>query len=127
MPKSGHEQESLSSLFKQVAGEGIDLAQAELSLARAEMAGLTKSYMIGLVFFLAAFALSIATLVILSEAATAEIEPYVNSLALAYFIAGLLMLVLTILLVAVGVSFLTRKYKPIGTIFKWLAGQQVKL
>lgn len=127
MPRSAHDQESLSGLFKQIAGEGIDLAQAELSLARAEAAGLTKSYVVGIALCLIAFALSIASLVILGEAAAAAVALYTQGEAFAHFIVGVVMLVATVVLVFLGITFLTRKYKPVGAIFKWLAGQQVKL
>jgi hypothetical protein len=126
MPRSAEESQPSLRLFQQAVGEGIDLAQAELSLARAEAAGLTKHYIVGLGFCVAAFVLAIATLGIFGVAAARAIAPHVHSAAMAYSIVGAAMVVLTLVLLWAGMSLLTRKPKPVGTIFKWLTGQQVK-
>lgn len=127
MPRSARDDQSSARLFNRALEEGIDLAQAELVLARAEVGRLTKSYIVGVALCLTASALLIATLVILGEAAATGLIPFVKSAPLAYFIAGLGMLLLTFLIVWIGVGFLTRKPKPVGSIFKWLTGEQVKL
>ena len=123
-PKATHEKRSLSELLKKLAEEGLEVARAELDLAHAEAAGLAKQYVTGVVICLTSFALAIAAFVILSQALAIALEPYFNSPAVAYLIAGLAMMIITIFLGWLGVSFLTRKYKPVGTIFKWLNGRR---
>ena len=122
-PKATRGGMTLVGLFKKLAAEGIEVAQAELDLARAEAVSVTKLYAVGAVICLAGFAVAIAAAVMLSQAMALGLEPYFSSLAKAYLIAGLAMLILTIFLTWLGVNFLKRKYQPVGVIFKWLAGE----
>ena len=123
-PRATQESQSLSDLFKKLADEGLQVAQAELDLARAEAVGLTKLYVVGGFLCVTCVAVAIATMVTLANAAALGLEPYFNSPAKAYLVTGLAMSVLTVFLGWLGVNLLTRKYQPIGTIFKWLAGQR---
>ena len=122
-PRATHEGMSLVGLFKKLASEGLEVAQAELDLARAEAVGVTKLYAAGVVICLAGFVLAIATVVMLSQAVALGLEPYFSSLAKAYLTTSLAMLILTIFLTWLGVNFLKHKYQPVGIIFKWLAGK----
>ena len=122
-PRATHEGMSLVGLFTKLAAEGLEVAQAELDLARAEAVSVTKLYAVGAVICLAAFVVAIATVVMLSQAMALGLEPYFSSLAKAYLTTSLAMLILTIFLTWLGVNFLKRKYQPVGIIFKWLAGK----
>lgn len=123
IPRALHEELSLSSFFKKLVAEVLDVARAELDLARAEAAGVAKLYVTGGVICLACFVVATATAVILGQAAALALQPYFSGPAMAYLITGLAMFLLTILLAWLGVNFITRKYQPVGTIFKWLTGQ----
>ena len=118
------ETRSLSELLRKLAEEGLEVARAELDLARAEAANVAKLYVMGIFICLACFAVAIATLVILSQALALALEPYFNSPAEAYLIAGLAMTLIAFFLGWLGISFLTRKNQPVGTIFKWLTGRR---
>ncbi len=122
-PRSAHE--SLSGLLKKLATEGWDVAQAELDLARAEAVGASKLYVMSGVICLACLVMAIVTLLMFAQAAALGLEPYFNSLTQAYLITGLAMSALTALLGWLGVTLFTRKYQPVGTIFKWLTGQRL--
>lgn len=121
-PRATHE--SLSGLLKKLATEGWDVAQAELDLARAEAVGASKLYALSAVICLACLVMAIATLVIFAQAVALVAEPYFNSLPKAYLITGLAMSALTAFLGWLGATLFTRKYQPVGTIFKWLTGQR---
>ena len=122
-PRATHEGMTLVGLFKKLAAEGLEVAQAELDLARAEAVSVTKLYAGGAVICLAGFVVAIATVVMLSQAMALGLEPYFSSLAKAYLTTSLAMLILTTFLTWLGVNFLKRKYQPVGIIFKWLAGK----
>ena len=124
IPRALHEELSLSSLFKRLAAEGLDVARAELDLARAEAVGATKLYVTGGAICIACFVAAIATAVILAQAAASALQPYFSGPAMAYLVVGLAMLLLTVFLGWLGVNFITLKYQPVGTIFKWLSGQR---
>ena len=124
MPTHRATQESLSGLLKKLATEGWDVAQAELDLARAEAVGATKLYVMGGVICLACFVMAIATVVMFAQAVALGLERYFNNPTNAYLITGLAMSILTVFLGWLGVTLLTRKYQPVGTIFKWLTGQR---
>ena len=124
MPTHSGTHESLSGLLKKLAGEGWDVAQAELDLARAEAVGATKLYVMGGVICLACLVMAIATVVMFAQAAALYLEPYFNNPTNAYLITGLSMSILTVFLGWLGVNLLTRKYEPVGTIFKWMTGQR---
>ena len=115
--------QSLGDLFRKLAAEGLDLARSELALARAEAAAATKYYVAGFVICAACFALAIATVVILAQTAAIALQPYFSGPAMASLVAGLAMAIFTALLAWLGVKFLTRKFRPVGTISKWLTGQ----
>ena len=124
MPTHRATQESLGELFKKLAAEGWDVAQAELDLARAEAVGASKLYVMGGVICLVCLVTAIATVLIIAQAAALGLEPYFNSPAKAYLVTGLAMSILTVFLGWLGVTLLTRKYQSVGTIFKWLTGQR---
>ena len=124
MPTHRASHESLSELLKKLATEGWDVAQAELDLARAEAVGASKLYVMGGVICLACLVMAIATVVMLAQAVALSLEPYFNNPTSAYLITGLAMSILTVFLGWLGVTLLTRKYQPVGTIFKWLTGRR---
>jgi hypothetical protein len=123
-PRVTPEGMTLVELLKKLAAEGLEVAQAELDLARAEAAGVTKIYVTGAVICVACFMVATATVVMLSEAMALGLEPYFNSPATAHLITALAMSLLAIFLAWLAVKFFTRKYQPIGAIFKWLYGQR---
>ena len=124
MPTHRATPESLGGLLKKLAAEGWDVAQAELDLARAEAVGVSKLYVMGGVICLACLVMAIATVVMFAQAAALYLEPYFNNPTNAYLITGLSMSILTVFLGWLGVNLLTRKYEPVGTIFKWMTGQR---
>ena len=124
MPTPRATPESLGGLLKKLAGEGWDVAQAELDLARAEAVGAGKLYVMGGVICLACLVMAIATVVMFAQAAALGLERYFINPTNAYLITGLAMSILTVFLGWLGVTLLTRKYQPVGTIFKWLTGQR---
>ena len=123
-PRATQESQSLSGLFKKLTVEGIEVVRAELDLARAEAAGITKFYIAGVIICLACFVMAIATVVALVQAVALGLESYLGSGAMAYLITGIVMSILTAILAWVGINILTQKYQPVGTIFKWLGGQR---
>lgn len=123
-PRLSQENHSLSGLFKKLTTEGIEVVKAELNLARAEAAGFTKLIVVGSVICVLCFVVAISTVVILAQAAALGLEPHVSSPAMAYLITGLVMALSTAFLAWLGIKFLTQKYRPVGTIFKWLTGQR---
>ena len=68
MPSASREGESLSSLIKRLVDEGIDLARAELNLARAEAVDASKQYVWGGVICVASLIIAIATVVKIGRA-----------------------------------------------------------
>ena len=123
IPRASLEAQSLSGLFKTPAAQGLDVARAELDLVRAEAAGALKLYLPGLVICAACFAVAVATVVIVALAAALALQRYYNVPALAHLSTGWAMPLLTILLACPGVNVITRKFRPVGTISKWLTGQ----
>lgn len=124
MSKYAQNNISLAALFKKLAREGIDLAQAEISLARAEANSIKNNYIGGAAFCAAAALTLLASVILLSESAVAALAPYVESVALAYALIAFVLLILTFTLVLVGMSYMNRKTQPVGTIFKWVAGER---
>lgn len=122
-PRATDEKHSLAELLKKLAAEGLEVARAELDLARAEAACVTKHYIIGASICVGCFVVANAAVVILSQAAALSLEPYFSTPAKAYLMTGLAMSLITIFMGWLGVTFLTRKFHPVGIIFKWLSGQ----
>ena len=125
-PRVADERESLAGLLKRLATDGIELVQAELSLARAEAIGISRSFILAGATILTCFIFLIATVMMLAEAAALGLQPYFSSAPLAYLTVALVMLILTILSGWLGVKLITRQYQPVGTIFKWVTGRKLK-
>ena len=124
MPSASREGESLSSLIKRLVDEGIDLARAELNLARAEAVDASKQYVWGGVICVASLIIAIATVVIFAQATANGLQKYFNDPAISYLVTGLGMAILTVFLGWLGFYIVTRKFQPVSTIFKWLAGKE---
>jgi Putative Actinobacterial Holin-X, holin superfamily III len=122
MPKVREEQPGLPQLFKQLAGDGARVAEAELVLARAEAAAIVRSYVIGIAIGIFCLAMTTTALIILAQAGVIAIIPYVTNPAYAYLSIGLFLTATTIALALVANRFLAYKHRPIGMVFKWLAG-----
>ncbi len=123
MPRLQEEQPGLPQLFKQLAGDGARVAEAELALARAEAAVVMRGYIIGIAVGTLCLAMTITTLVILAQAGAIAAVPYVASPAYAYLTIGLFLTAATLTLAFIAGNMLSRKHRPIGLIFKWLAGE----
>ncbi len=123
MPKTAPANLSLGNLFRELAGDGLEVAQAELSLARAEALGISKRIITGLAICVVSFIFVLATVIILAEGAVAALQPFVNNVAVADLAVGIVLLVLSAFLMWLGSTFLPRNYKPVGSIFRWLAGK----
>lgn len=123
MPRPYEEQQGLPQLLKQLAGDGARVAEAELALARAEAAVVVRGYTIGVAVGTLCLAMTTATLIILAQAGAIAVMPYVANPAYAYLTIGLFLAAVTLTLAFTAGNMLSRKHRPIGLIFKWLAGE----
>ena len=126
MPKINSGDAALPQLFKKLADDGARMAEAELAMARAEAAAIIRGYVLGLAVGGFCLAMAVTTLTILAQASAIALTPYVLNSAYAYFTVGLLLAAMTISLAVVAASLFSRKHRPIGLIFKWLAGDGVE-
>jgi Putative Actinobacterial Holin-X, holin superfamily III len=122
MPKRDEFQKELPLLIKQLAGDGARVAEAELSLARAEAAIIARRYVIGMAVGTCGIATAITALVILAQAFAIALAPFMTNPAYAYFSIGLVMLAITIILSLISAHLFARKHEPIGTILTWVMG-----
>jgi Putative Actinobacterial Holin-X, holin superfamily III len=126
MPKIDREQAALPQLIRRLADEGAHVAEAELALARAEAAVVIRGYVTGIAVGGFSLAMAVTTLTILAQAGVIALMPYVANPVFAYFAVGLLLAAMTIGLAVVAGNMISRKHRPIGLIFKWLAGDGVQ-
>lgn len=123
MPKPYGEQLALPMLFKQLAGDGARMAEAELALARAEIAAIVRGYLIGIAVGILCMATAITTAIILAQAGVVALTPFVTNPVFAYLGVGVFLAMTTVTLAFVAGSTLSRKHRPIGVILKWLTGE----
>ena len=125
MPKRDNEQAGLPMLFKQLAGDGARVAEAELALARAEVAAIIRGYAVGITVGILGMTMAVTTLVVLSQAGAIALMPYVTNPAYAYLSVGLFLAGLTIALALIAGSIISQKHQPVGVILKWLTGESI--
>jgi len=129
MPKAGAEplrypssKPAFPELFKELAGDGKRWLEAELALAKAEAGLRLRGYAAGLAVTFAALAIFIAAMVVLAQACVAALMPYVSGPAIAGLAVGLTLLLIVAVLALLAKSLLVSKKRPIGMVFRWLAG-----
>jgi hypothetical protein len=113
-------------LFKELAGDGKRWLDAELALAKAEAGLRLRGYVAGLGMAFASLAILIAATVILAQTSVAALTPYVSGPAVAGLIVGIILLVTVVVLGLLAKSSLINKTRPIGLIFRWLAGDETE-
>ena len=121
-PKNQRPRTTLPQLFKELAGDGVRVAEAELALSRAELAALIRSYAKGIATGAVAVAVLIVALTIFAQGLAIALVPFLASATLAYFCVGAGLAVVTIGLALISIHMLKKKHEPIGLIFKWLSG-----
>jgi len=129
MPKAGAEplhypssKPAFPNLFKELADDGKRWLDAELALAKAEAGLRVRGYAAGLGVAFASFSMLIAALVVLAQACVAALAPYVSSPAVAGMAVGIILLIIVAVLALVAKSLLVNRPRPIGIVFRWLAG-----
>lgn len=126
MPKpraETQENENLAGLFKKITTEGLDVAHAELDLARAEAINLAQIYVTGVILCVVSFVFAISTTVLMGQATALFLQRYIHSLVGSYLVTGIIMLISTLLLAWLGFKQFKQKITPVGTIFTWMTGQ----
>lgn len=113
-------------LFKELAGDGKRWLDAELALAKAEAGLRLRGYAFGLGLAFTGLTILIAAIVILSQACVSALTPYVSGPAAAGLIVGVALLVIVVILALVAKSLLFNKTRPIGLVFRWLAGDETE-
>lgn len=129
MPKAGAEplhypssKPAFPELFKELADDGKRWLEAELALAKAEAGLRMRGYAAGLAVLFAALALFITAMVVLAQACVVALMPYVSGPAIAGLAVGLSLLLIVAALAIIAKSLLVSKNRPIGMVFRWLAG-----
>jgi hypothetical protein len=129
MPRAGAEplhypssKPAFPELFKELAGDGKRWLEAELALAKAEAGLRLRGYAAGLAVAFAALAIFLAAIVVLAQACVAGLMPYVSGPAVAGLAVGLCLLLVVAVLAVLAKSLLVSKKRPIGMVFRWLAG-----
>jgi hypothetical protein len=113
----------LPLLIKQLAGDGVRVAEAEIALARAEAAIIARKYAVGVAVGIVGLATGIAAVIILAQAFAIALIPFVTNPAYAYLSIGLVMIAITIILCLFAGHLFTRKHEPVGAILNWVMGQ----
>ena len=123
MPASREERPrtTLPQLFKQLAGDGVRVAEAELALSKAELAQIVRVYVRGILIGAIALVVMIVALAILAHGAAMALAPFVANTATAYLCVGLVLAIITSVLAFTANRILKKKHEPIGLIFRWLA------
>jgi Putative Actinobacterial Holin-X, holin superfamily III len=124
MPKPHDEQIPFPQLLKQLAGDGVRVIDAELSLAKAEATTAVRGYLAAAVLGVVCFAVAIAALIIFAQAGAYALMPYFANSAYAYLSVGLVLVAMSIVLALFANHLLSRKTRPVGMIFKWLNGDR---
>jgi hypothetical protein len=133
MPKAGGEslhfrasKPAFPELFNELAGDGKRWINAELALAKAEAGLRLRGYAFGVGVAFAGFLILIAAIVILAQASVAALTPYVGGPAVAGLAVGIALLVIVGVLALVAKSLLINKTRPVGLVFRWLAGDEAE-
>lgn len=113
---------AVAELFKDLAGDGVRWADAEIALAKAEAGILLRGYVTGLVVAIVCLSIMIVALVILAQAGAMALMPYFNSELVANATVGLVLMGVVVVLAFTACHLLARKTPPTGLIFRWLAG-----
>lgn len=113
-------------LFKELAGDGKRWLDAELALAKAEAGLRLRGYAVGLGVAFASLAILIAAMVVLAQAGVAALMPYVSGPAIAGLAVGIILLAIVVALALLAKSLLINKTRPIGLVFRWLAGDEAE-
>jgi hypothetical protein len=121
MFRIARQRKSLSQLLKQLAGDGVRVAEAELAQARSELGDVVRGLVIGIATGAAGIAVMMVAITILAQSAAIALTPYVSTPAYAYLCVGLILAVMTISLIIVAYRCLMKKRKPVGLIFRWFA------
>ena len=129
MPKAGAEplhypssKPAFPDLFKELADDGKRWIDAELALAKAEAGLRVKTYATGLGVAFAGFLTLVAAIVVLAQAGVAALTPYVSGPAIAGLLVGVILLIIVGALALLAKNLLVNRTKPIGLVFRWLAG-----
>lgn len=129
MPKAGAEplhypssKPAFPELFKELASDGKRWLEAELALTKAEAGVRLRGYAAGLAVAFVALSLFIAALVVLAQACVSALLPYVSGPVIAGLAVGLSLLLIVAILALLAKSLLVSKMRPIGMVFRWLAG-----
>ena len=129
MPKAGAEplrypssKPAFPELFKGLANDGKRWLEAELALTKAEAGLRLRSYAAGLAIAFVALALLIAASVVLAQACVVALLPYVSGPGIAGLAVGLSLLLIVAVLALFAKSLLLSKKRPVGVVFRWLAG-----
>ena len=129
MPKAGAEplhypssKPAFPELFNELAGDGKRWLDAELALAKAEAGLRLRGYVAGLGVAFAGLSILIAATVVLAQAGVAALLPYVSGPAIAGLAVGIILLVVVAALALLAKSLLVNKTRPMGLVFRWLAG-----
>lgn len=121
MPHSSGLRNSFPQLIKQLASDGARVAESELALARAEIGGVLRDYMLGMAIAAASLAALIVATGLLAHSAALALMPYVGSAALAYLSAGLILTLISFALSIVAKRAIFRKRTPVSLICKWFS------
>jgi hypothetical protein len=129
MPKAGAEplhypssKPAFPELFKELASDGKRWLEAELALTKAEAGLRLRGYAAGLAVAFVGLAVFIAAIVVLAQACVAALLPYVSGSVIAGLAVGLGLLLIVAILALLAKNLLVSKKRPIGMVFRWLAG-----
>jgi hypothetical protein len=121
MFRIARQRKSLSQLLKQLAGDGVRVAEAELAQARSELGDVVRGLVIGIATGAAGIAVMMVAVTLFAQSAAIALTPYVSNPAYAYLSVGLILTFITISLFVLAYRCLMKKRKPVGLIFKWFA------
>ena len=108
----------IGQLLQRAAADGVSWAEAELSLARAELGDLRRRCVIAAIFALLAIATVLCGLTTLAQAGVAAAALYLGSEIGGGLAVGVLLLVLAALCaMAVGRMF---SWNPESLLFRWM-------
>ncbi len=120
MPHSESQRPLLPQLIKRLAGDGVRVAEGELSLALLELKQIIRSYVVAIAIAAASIAVATVALVILAQTAVAAMAPYLGGAVYANLSVSSVLLIITIGMLFTAKYFLTKRHKPTGLIFRWL-------
>ena len=91
-------------------------------MTKAEAGVRLRGYAAGLAVAFVALSLFIAAIVVLAQACVSALLPYVSGPVIAGLAVGLSLLLIVAILALLAKSLLVSKKRPIGMVFRWLAG-----